>query len=73
MAALGEILGRIAAVYLRRQARRAEKQFLRRAMTLADLERMDTNRDGVVQRDEFLTFMLVALRKVDQEDIDEVR
>lgn len=45
---------------------------MRQAMTLADLRRMDTNNDNKVSPDEFLRYMLVALQKVDKQDIDEI-
>jgi hypothetical protein len=70
VAVLGEFLGRIAGTYMDRQNRKAERHFLNRTMTLNDLQMMDTNTDGMVQKDEFLAFMLVALQKVDKSDID---
>jgi hypothetical protein len=68
----GEFLGRVAGAYIERRNDTAEDRFLTRAMTLGDLRRMDTDNDGVVSPVEFLNYMLVALQKVDQEDIDEI-
>lgn len=39
-------------------------------MTLGDLDRMDVDGSGDVSPDEFLRYMLVALQKVEKEDID---
>jgi Ca2+-binding EF-hand superfamily protein len=33
---------------------------------------MDVNKDGLVSKDEFLKFMLVALQKVDKESLDDL-
>ena len=63
-------LGTVAEAYIERQNEKAEDQFLNRAMTLGDLERMDTDKNGKVDREEFLRYMLVALQKVEKEDID---
>jgi hypothetical protein len=70
VAVLGELLGRIASTYMSRKTRQAEQRFCRRALTLCDLEIMDTNKDGGVERGEFLAYMLVALQKVDKKDVD---
>jgi Ca2+-binding EF-hand superfamily protein len=70
---LGELLGRIAAAFIDRKAQKLEDRFLARSMTLSDLEVMDTNKDGEVSEAEFLTYMLVALQKVEQEDIDQIK
>lgn len=51
----------------------AEQKFLCKAITLCDLRNMDTNEDGMVSMEEWLTFMLVVLQKVDQESIDELK
>lgn len=72
VAVLGEFLARIASIYMNRKSRQAEKRFMSRTLTLGDLECMDINRDGEVEKGEFLAFMLVALQKVNQDDIDEI-
>jgi potassium channel subfamily K len=72
VAVLGEFLTRVASVYIGRQTRRTEREFLNQTMTIADLETMDVDGDGKVQKGEFLAFMLVTLQKVDKEDIDDL-
>ena len=62
VAVLGEFLGRVANAYLERKHIAAERKFFEKSMTLADLEIMDTNKDGVVDRAEFLAHMLVTLQ-----------
>jgi potassium channel subfamily K len=73
VAVFGEVLGRIASLYINRRRRRAEQAFLKRCITMCDLRRMDANRDGQVDREEFVCYMLVALQKVDQSTIDELK
>jgi hypothetical protein len=73
VAVFGEVLGRIAGVYIQRKVHRAEIKFLHRSVTRCDLSRMDANHDGMVDMEEFLTFMLVALQKVDRESIDDLK
>jgi Ca2+-binding EF-hand superfamily protein len=69
---MGELLGRIASTYLNRKTQTAERRFLSRSLSLCDLQTMDTDRNGEVDKAEFLTYMLVALQKVNKEDIDEL-
>ena len=69
----GEVLARIAGVYMQRKQRHAEHKFLHRALTLCDLREMDADRDGCVTREEFISYMLVAVQKVEQEFIDDLR
>ena len=45
---LGEILGRIAGYFIRKETERAEREFMHRTMTLDDLEAMDTNKNGEI-------------------------
>ncbi len=73
VAVFGEVLGRIANIYIQRKQRIAQAKFLHRSLTLCDLRNMDTNADGKVNREEFLCFMLVALQKVDRETIDQLK
>ena len=68
-----EVLGRIAGAYLDYKIAMQEKNFLDRQITLSDLDRMDTNRDGDVEWGEFLVFMLIAMQKVDSADISKLR
>ena len=69
----GEVLGRIASVYIQRKHRLAQSKFVHRSLTLCDLRNMDSNDDGKVDREEFISFMLVALQKVEQSTIDELK
>lgn len=55
-----------------RQREASESKFFQRDLTLSDLKRLDTDKDGSVDKAEFLTYMLVALQKVEKEDIDEI-
>lgn len=73
VAVFGEVLGRIATVYIQRKQRIAEQKFLHRSLTMCDIRKMDTNEDGAVDREDFITFMLVALQKVDRTTINELR
>ena len=73
VAMLGKFLGQVAGIYLERRNDAVEQRFLARAMTLSDVRRMDTDRDGRVSPEEFMCYMLLALQKVKQEDIDEIR
>lgn len=73
VAVFGEVLGKIAGVYIEHKFRKAEQQFLKRAITLCDIKNMDADSNGEVDLGEFLSFMLVALQKVDQDSMDELK
>mmetsp|Transcript_33933 Transcript_33933/g.74650 ORF Transcript_33933/g.74650 Transcript_33933/m.74650 type:complete len:422 (+) Transcript_33933:177-1442(+) len=73
VAVIGQVLGMIAGSRLGREARIAEKKFLRREMAYSDLEAMDDNGDGKVEESEFLAFMLVAMSRVEKKTINEIR
>lgn len=73
VAVFGEVLGKIAGIYIQNKFRKAERNFLKRSITMCDLNRMDADDDGEVDFGEFLSFMLVALQKVDKESIDELK
>ena len=45
---LGEILAVISGYFIRKETNRAEREFMDRRMTLADLEAMDINNDGML-------------------------
>jgi Ion channel len=72
VAVLGEILARIASLYMRRKHREVEHCFLHRTLTLCDLRTLDADRNGSVDKAEFLAYMLVALQKVTREDVEEI-
>jgi Ca2+-binding EF-hand superfamily protein len=69
---LGELLARIASVYMKRANKKARKIFLSRSLTLSDLRTMDVDHNGQVDQVEFITYMLVALQKVTKEELDEL-
>lgn len=50
VAVLGELLARIASAYMEQHERQTEQAFLSRSLTLTDIEKMDTNRDGQVDK-----------------------
>ncbi|GKY92324.1 hypothetical protein MPSEU_000203500 [Mayamaea pseudoterrestris] len=72
VAVIGEVLGRIASVYMDRKRNHAEERFLQKSLTVRDLRTLDLNSDGKVTKAEFLSYMLVSLQKVAREDIDEL-
>lgn len=73
VAVVGQILGQIAGSRLKREARIAEKKFLQRELALSDLEEMDDDGDGLVSEADFISFMIIAMGKVDKRSIGEVR
>jgi hypothetical protein len=73
VAVLGKLLARIASAYMDGKVKRQEKEFLSRSLALCDLQVMDTDANGHVDLAEFLTYMLVALQKVNKDDIREIR
>ncbi len=63
-------------IYLKARAEEAQKDFLSRKLTIEDLIEMDNNDveggDGKVSYGEFLEFMLMAMNKVDKDDIKKI-
>ena len=51
----------------------AERDFLNRRFTKADLDAMDRNSNGEVDYEEFVRFMLVSMGKVTMEDMDRLK
>ena len=68
----GAFLGNIATSYVDKRNDAMEAQFLNRALNESALEKMDTNHDNKVTKDEFLVYMLKTLAKVEQSDIDKI-
>jgi Ca2+-binding EF-hand superfamily protein len=65
-----ELFGRMTGVYLKYKREEAENEFLNSRLTLADIDRMDRNGDGIVVKDEFMRFFLVSMGKVTHEELD---
>lgn len=72
VAVLCEFLGRVAGSIIERRNDEIEDRFLQRTMTIADLHTMDEDKDQKVSKHEFLSYMLVSMQKVEQDDIDEI-
>ncbi len=70
---MAQVFSQITSIYLDRKAKETENKFLNRTLTAQDLERMDFGGDGTVNREEFLAFMLVAMGKVDQDSILQIK
>ena len=69
---LGEVIASCVAHLNARASAKAEKDFLRREITFDDLELLDVNDDGKVCQLDFITFMLVAMKKVDGKSIKDL-
>jgi len=65
-----ELFGRITGVYLSHVKENAEKDFLDGRLTLADINRMDRDGDGVVVKEEFIRYFLVSMGKISHEELD---
>jgi Ion channel len=72
VAVMGDLLGRIVTIYMDRKRRCAEQQFLSRSLTLVDLQIMDADCNGRVDKAEFLAYVLCALQKVSKDDITDI-
>mmetsp|Transcript_18155 Transcript_18155/g.37909 ORF Transcript_18155/g.37909 Transcript_18155/m.37909 type:complete len:606 (+) Transcript_18155:136-1953(+) len=70
---LGEVIANCFAYVTSRAAAKAEKDFIRREITLSDLEYLDVNGDGRVDELEFVTFMLLAMQKVDMRMMNDLK
>ncbi len=68
----GSFLGQIATAYVDKRNDAMEAQFLNRALCESALDKMDTNHDNRVTKDEFLVYMLKTLDKVDMEDVETI-
>jgi len=67
-----ELFGRLTGVYLSYAKEDAENDFLSSRLTLADIDRMDRDGDGVVVKEEFLRFFLVSMGKISHEELDKL-
>lgn len=70
---LGEVIANCFAFITSRASAKAEKDFLRREITLSDLEYLDIDDDGKVNEMDFVTFMLVAMQKVDKKTMKDLK
>ena len=70
---MAEIFGRLTGVFLKYKTDQAERDFLNRRFTKADLDAMDRNSNGEVDYEEFVRFMLVSMGKVTMEDMDRLK
>jgi potassium channel subfamily K len=68
----GVFLGSVASSYVDKRNDAIEDQFLKRALNEGALDKMDSNDDDAVTKDEFLVYMLKILGKVDPEDIEKI-
>jgi len=73
VAVFGEILGRIATLTIERRVDALENEYMERDFTIKDLMEMDADKDGKVHRGEFILYSLLAMGKVEQEDVDELK
>ena len=70
---LGEVIASCVAHINARAAAKAEKDFLRREITFDDLDHLDVNDDGKVCEMDFITFMLLAMQKVDRKTMKDLK
>lgn len=73
VAAMGHWLSLVAGYIIDRKQSKFRQQMATKELTLEDLDIMDEDGDGEVTRVEFLEFMLVAMNKVDQDTLQNLR
>jgi len=66
---LATTFARLTSILISHKAANVEKEFLKRKMTETDFKRMDVDGDDRVSYEEFITFMLVSMGKVEHEDM----
>jgi hypothetical protein len=71
--AMGVWLGGVANFIVESRSAQYRKHMSMKELTPQDLEIMDKDGDGKVTRAEFLEFMLIAMNKIDQDLVDELR
>jgi len=71
--AMGVWLGGVANIIVESRSARYRRNMGMKELTQHDLDIMDSDHDGVVTRAEFLEFMLVAMNKIDQDLVNELR
>jgi len=74
---MARIIGNVSGIYLQRKVQRSELDYMKnRYLSISDLSHMDQmygDGNGKVTYDEFLTFMLVTMGKVEHNDINILR
>ena len=70
---MADTFGRLTGVFLKHKTDQAEREFLNRRFTQADLHAMDRDSNGEVDYEEFVRFMLVSMGKVSMEDMDRLK
>ena len=73
VAVVTEVVATIAHRFIDRQLKQAQTHLFDSRITVADLEKMDTDKDGDVTELEFIEYMLKTMGKVDQELWDKLR
>ena len=66
------VLARIASLYTDRKRHTTEEAYLQKVLTRCNLRSLALNHDGQVTKSDFVTFMLVAMQKVSDEEIEEL-
>jgi potassium channel subfamily K, other eukaryote len=72
VAAAGEVIGNIASFLSERRAKQVYDRILHRELTMDYLLQMDANGDGKVTREEFTYGMLVELKIVDADQLEQL-
>jgi voltage-gated potassium channel len=72
VAVVRDVLGRISLLYRERQRARQEEATFLRALQRCNLRLLPSDHDGQVSRAEFISFMLVALQIVTEDDLKEM-
>jgi hypothetical protein len=73
VAAMTQWLGLVANFIIDGRSAQFRRQLQERELTQKDLDIMDVNGDGQVSRAEFLEFMLLAMKKIDNDLVEELR
>lgn len=69
---MGQLLAFAAGRIIEARSSRFRHQLEQKDLTEEDLQCMDADGDGRVSKAEFLAFMLVAMKKIDQDLVDEL-
>jgi hypothetical protein len=72
VAASGEVIGNVASFLSERRAKQVYDRILHRELTMDYLLQMDANGDGKVTREEFICGMLVELKLVDVDQLEQL-